>query len=151
MDFRNQERGTAVKNMFVNAPVTKKPQCCALARDKFKADHHPQHPMTWSILKKIVLFILENSWFEFDDIVYSILSGTAMGQRHSVGVANSFMSACITEYTTEHPERFELVGLLKCLFEDLFGFCNDTAEEFDHWIQLFNHWSIRKGYQIQFQ
>ena len=75
-----------VVSMFVKLPTEKGAQCCAQEWDKFKAEHHPEHSMTGRILKKIILFILANSWFEFDDIVYSILSGTAMGQRHSVGL-----------------------------------------------------------------
>ena len=64
----------------------------------------PTHPADAVLVEKITKFVLGNSFVTFLDLVYAIIQGTGMGLRHSIPIANAYMSFLISDFLAARPE-----------------------------------------------
>ena len=94
---------------------------------------------------------MENSIITFNGGVYKIIDGTPMGHRHSVTLANCFMSKLLREFLAEHQDIDDQMEFLGRFLDDLFGFWNGTEEQLLKVLDTLNEWCVEKGYKVQFE
>ena len=94
-----------VVSIFPNIPEDKGADACCTASERVRQDLPTVHPVTSDILRELLTFVLQHTWFTFDGKAFSILGGTAMGHQHSVPYANIFMSVLLALYRLSHSEH----------------------------------------------
>ena len=143
--------------MFNNIPIDMGIKACMDAWRLLCAAEFPDHPVSPELLGEIVKFILDKSWFLFLSEVYSIHCGTAMGQRHSVVLANCFMSFLLSHFFVDHPEWLAFIPhvwgkpFLRRLLDDIFTFWGGNRESFDRFVACLSTFCSDSGYGIQLE
>ena len=74
-----------------------------------------------------------------------------MGQRHSVILANVFMSFFFAEFFRAFPHWAANLPFFRRFLDDIFGFWNGTAMLFVCFVSHLNSWSKSQGYGIEFE
>ena len=133
-----------ISSMFTEIPQAYGSYSCAWAWHRLKETTFPDHPLTPFAIYVMVNFILTHSFFTFLDATYSILGGTAMGQSHSVVLANVFMSLVVQHFIGTHPHWYPYMPFLsdqpflKRMLDDLFFFWYGDRASFDSFLAEFN-------------
>ena len=73
-----------------------------------------------------------------------------MGNRHSVVLANIFMSAFFTCFFGAHPEWLAHLPFFGRFLDDILGFWKGSWVEFQEFVRVLNSWSESNGWQVQF-
>ena len=81
----------------------------------------------------------------------SFKGGTAMGQRHSVVLANVFMSHFFRKFFAANQEWKRRLPFFKRFLDDIFGFWNGPLSCLYCFVADLNSWSATNGWQIQFK
>ena len=79
-----------VKSLYTNIPHRERINACLHYVEKYR---HilPKYIPNKTILNTLLLFVLENNFFEFDNQIYKQIFGTAMGTKMAPPYANLFM------------------------------------------------------------
>jgi len=137
--------------MFVNLPGGDCAMVCKQMWERIKPRFCPDHPVSGTFISELILFILSHTWFTFGDKAYSVCGGTAMGQRHSVVLANIFMSHFFAEFFEQHPHWKAHLPFFKRFLDDIFGFWKGSWLLFQRFVAQINRWSHDKGWKIEFE
>ena len=140
-----------VVSMFTTIPIDKGMDACAAAWSVLKSTRFPSHPVEPDHIKWMTKFLLENALVSFGDMTYKSLNGTPIGHRHSVVLANAFMSACISAFWKEFPNHSFQTPIFLRMLDDCFGLWNGTKSSFDTFLIDFNQWLIEYDWGIQFE
>ncbi len=144
-----------ISSMFTEIPQAYGSYSCAWVWHRLKETTFPDHPLTPFAIYVMVNFILTHSFFTFLDATYSILGGTAMGQSHSVVLANVFMSLVVQHFIGTHPHWYPYMPFLsdqpflKRMLDDLFFFWYGDRASFDSFLAEFNEFTTNVGYKVQ--
>ena len=93
-----------VDAMFTNIPFEKSKDACVRVWDVLREQRFHDHEVTPEIMGRLITFVLENSYIMFLGVVYKSILCTPMGQRHSVVLANIFMTELYTSFIPTVPE-----------------------------------------------
>ena len=77
---------------------------------------------------------------------YSVVGGTAMGQRHSVVLANIFMAYFFDAFFTKHPLWKPHIPCFKRFLDDVFLFFKGSWQQYQSLIETINVWSRANGW-----
>ena len=81
--------------MYTNIPWRLGAECCGDVWEALRHAQFPAHPVSRAVLVDLVLFVLGNAYFCFNNQVFRQLIGAAMGSSLLVVLANCFMSVLL--------------------------------------------------------
>ena len=79
------------------------------------------------------------------------MGGTALGQRHSVVLANIFMSYMLERFFRDQPAWKAHLPLFKRFLDDIVLWWHGSYELYVSFVACLNTWSSLKGYKVQFK
>lgn len=101
---------------------------------KFWNDNDSLIPLTKTEIYELILFLLTNTTFKFDDLIFRQNYGTTMGSKFSVKFANCYMHMWFRTYLNNYPNIKPI--FIARFIDDCFFPWNDTE---DLLLDFFNH------------
>lgn len=105
-------------------------------------------PVTGEILEELILFILKNCTFEFNNDCYKQNFGTTMGANFSVRFANIYMFMFYTKFLASYEGP--IPNLFSRYIDDIFGTWQLNMDDWQRYFNTLNnfHNSIKFTYEI---
>ncbi len=106
------------------------------AMGEFAENHGINHPST-QVLKELIMMVLTNNYFEFNNQVYKQVKGTALGTHMAPTYTNIYMDWLERDLLKRYPGNKPL--LWKRFIDDIFGIWRGKEEELLHFFDWINH------------
>ena len=139
-----------VDAMYPSTPWLKAAEAAASIWATLREDCYPEHPVSYSVIYNVVLFVMTHAVFSFNGEIFRQLHGITMGCSLSVVVANAFLSILLRKFFERFPHHASKIPLFRRYIDNVFLFFNGPQEVFEDFLQDLNSWSSSEGWVVQF-
>ena len=103
-----------------------------------------------SLLKRLILLVLQNNVFRFNEKLYKQIKGTAMDTSMAVNYANIFLDQFERDMLNEYQQKRNLRPLFWMRYIDDISFIwNHDESSLKDFIQFCNNYTFCKDTQVQ--
>ena len=135
-------------SLYTNIPHEEGIDACIYFIEKYRTTL-PSFTPNKTILKTLFLFVLENNYFEFENILYKQLFGTAMGTKMAPPYTNLFLG--YLEETKILASTYKtFIELYVRFLDDIFFIWNGTTKQLKTFFDFLNniHPTIKFTYNV---
>lgn len=126
-----------VQSLYTNIPHKEGIEACLFFTEKYRK-FLPKYAPNKTILKTLLLFVLENNYFEFENKIYRQLFGTAMGTKMAPPYANIFLADLEEKYIFQHNSFIQNITIYLRFLDDIFLIWHGDRQQLNNFVTYLN-------------